>query len=110
MEANTGGIAKAYAAAETLFAQLQVWQLLLQPPCTVLASPPDCTACDAELVLLPDGHLHLSLYKQHSSLESDEMVWRELSRLHCASAKQSWSPLAGREPIMKASVFGIQQH
>ena len=27
MEANVSGIAKAYAAAETLFGQLQVWQL-----------------------------------------------------------------------------------
>ena len=29
MEANVSGIAKAYAAAETLFGQLQVWQLLM---------------------------------------------------------------------------------
>jgi hypothetical protein len=29
MEANVPGIAKAYAAAETLFGQLQVWQLLM---------------------------------------------------------------------------------
>lgn len=29
MEANVSGIAKAYAAAETLFGQLQVWQLLV---------------------------------------------------------------------------------
>lgn len=29
MEANVSGIAKAYAAAERLFGQLQVWQLLV---------------------------------------------------------------------------------
>ncbi len=50
MEANVSGIAKAYAAAERLFGQLQVWQLLM----VALHTPGPCssawndTACNAQ--------------------------------------------------------------